>query len=281
MMAEATPDTETSPTAVAASEAPSEGRVASDGAAVKPLALAVITPERERAIESGHSRLLAEAQQLVVDSPESEERAWAIVNGIGALTKIIVADFAGPKSAAHAAHKAVLAQEQAHLERLGQPDMIVRGKLSVWEGEKRRLQAEVERKAREEANRINAELLRQAEERERVAAEERQFVAAAAAEAVGDTAKAEELLNAPVEVGPVVVPEVVVPVLSAPRVAGAGAMVTVWKFEITDAQAIPRQYLMVNESAIGKVVQALKDQTNIPGVRVYSVLEPRRTGGRR
>jgi len=273
--------TETPLTAGAASEAPSAGSVAGGGVAVKPVALAVITPERERAIESGHSRLLAEAQDLVVDSPEAEADAWTIVNGIGRLKKMIEADFAGPKTAAHAAHKAVLAQEKAHLDRLDQPDQIVRAKLVPWEQEKRRLQAEAERKAREETDRVNADLRDQAEKKERAAAEERQLAAAQAAEAVGDTAKAEELLNAPVEVGPVVVPEVVVPVLSAPRVAGAGAMVTVWNFEIVDPQAIPRQYLTVDESAIRKVVQALKEQANIPGVRVYSVLEARRTGGRR
>jgi tyrosyl-tRNA synthetase len=43
----------------------------------------------------------------------------------------------------------------------------------------------------------------------------------------------------------------------------------VWKFEITDEKQIPREYLSVDEVKIRKVVQALKDDTNIAGVRVY------------
>jgi hypothetical protein len=43
----------------------------------------------------------------------------------------------------------------------------------------------------------------------------------------------------------------------------------VWKFEITDAAQIPREYLVVDEARIRKVVQALKGDAKIPGVRVY------------
>ncbi len=249
--------------------------------AVAEARLVPITQEQERAIETGQNRLLVEAQHLVVDSLVGEERAWEIVNGIGELKKIIEADFAGPKTAAHAAHKAVIAQEKTHLDRLDEPNKIVRAKLVPWEQEKRRRQADLERKAREVAAAAAAELRKQAEEKAQKDAEERRLAEAVAAEAAGDAAKAEELLEAPVEAE--AVPEPVVPftpVLSTPKVEGAGAMVTVWKFEITDEQAIPREYLVVNESAIGRVVSAQKGQTNIPGVRVHSTLEARRTRGR-
>jgi hypothetical protein len=43
----------------------------------------------------------------------------------------------------------------------------------------------------------------------------------------------------------------------------------VWKFEITDEKRIPREYLLVDETKIRKVVQALKGDTNIAGVMVY------------
>lgn len=41
-----------------------------------------------------------------------------------------------------------------------------------------------------------------------------------------------------------------------------------WSFEIEDETIIPRDYLMPNEKKIGDLVKALKDQTNIPGVKV-------------
>lgn len=47
-----------------------------------------------------------------------------------------------------------------------------------------------------------------------------------------------------------------------------------WKFEITDESAIPRAYLVPDQVKIGKVVRAMKQATNIPGVRAYSVKVP-------
>lgn len=43
----------------------------------------------------------------------------------------------------------------------------------------------------------------------------------------------------------------------------------VWRFEITDASVLPREYLMPDEQKIGGVVRAMKNQTRIPGVRVW------------
>lgn len=44
----------------------------------------------------------------------------------------------------------------------------------------------------------------------------------------------------------------------------------VWRFEITDPAAIPREYLLVDETKLRKVVGAMKGDTRIPGVRVYA-----------
>lgn len=54
-----------------------------------------------------------------------------------------------------------------------------------------------------------------------------------------------------------------------PKVAGVSFRET-WKFEITDLNAIPREFLLVDETKIRKVVQAMKGDTNIPGVRAYA-----------
>ena len=53
----------------------------------------------------------------------------------------------------------------------------------------------------------------------------------------------------------------------APKVAGV-SIPKVWTFEITDEDVIPREYLVVDESRIRRVVTALKGDTKIPGVRV-------------
>lgn len=44
-----------------------------------------------------------------------------------------------------------------------------------------------------------------------------------------------------------------------------------YDFDIVDVNLIPREYLIVDTAAIGKVVRALKDKTNIPGIKVKVV----------
>lgn len=56
---------------------------------------------------------------------------------------------------------------------------------------------------------------------------------------------------------------------TAPVAAGTHT-VTRWVFQVTDPSLVPREYLMVNEAKIRKVVNALKGDTNIPGVSVCS-----------
>ena len=83
------------------------------------------------------------------------------------------------------------------------------------------------------------------------------------AESRGDSAKAEQFQE---RAAVVVAPTVAAPAL---KVQGESTR-EVWKFEVTDPTLVPRPYLVVDESAIRKVVQALKGGTDIPGVRVYS-----------
>lgn len=44
---------------------------------------------------------------------------------------------------------------------------------------------------------------------------------------------------------------------------------TIWRFEITDLAALPREYLIPDEKRIGAVVRAMKGDAQIAGVRVY------------
>lgn len=44
-----------------------------------------------------------------------------------------------------------------------------------------------------------------------------------------------------------------------------------YDFDIVDVNLIPREYLIVDTAAIGKVVRALKEKTNIPGIKVKVV----------
>ena len=64
---------------------------------------------------------------------------------------------------------------------------------------------------------------------------------------------------------------VVAPVLVNPTPKVSGVQLReVWKFAIEDAAALPREYTMPDEPKLRRVVQALKAETRIPGVRVWS-----------
>jgi hypothetical protein len=72
---------------------------------------------------------------------------------------------------------------------------------------------------------------------------------------------------------PVIAPAPVEPISlvpATPKVEGL-SFSTTWKWEVTDISQVPREYMKLDESAIGGVVRAMKDKTSIPGIRVYSV----------
>jgi hypothetical protein len=231
--------------------------------------LSVLSPEEQQHIGSEQSRALALAQSLVVDSGESEQIAWDIINRLGDLKKRIEADFEGAKGLSYKAWKAVCAQEKGHLDKLQAIDLVVRPKLGAWESEKRQRQAEELRIARERAEAAAMEVLRVEKEKLLAAAVEFE-------EAGGDAATVTEILELPIVTQPV--EHAFDTARPAPKVAGAGAMVERWKYEIIAEIALPREYLMVDTAKLGKIVAAMKGSTNIPGVRVYSVFEPHRAG---
>ncbi len=134
---------------------------------------------------------------------------------------------------------------------LGKLESIYKRLLLAWDQAERKRIADEEARLREEA--------RKKEEAERAKLLKR----AETAEAKGKEDKADELRQQAAEVS------VPAPAL-APAQRAVGIQVRKsWDFEITDAAAIPREYLIVNETAIRKVVGALKGETKIPGIRAF------------
>lgn len=122
----------------------------------------------------------------------------------------------------------------------------------IIKDEMRTYLAEVERKAVAERRAA-----------EKAATEERERLQVAAAKAA-ETGAVEEALAIAEQMSVAATPIV----REAPNVQGI-ATVERWTFEITDAALIPREYLLIDESKIRKVVAALKKDCAIPGVRVY------------
>jgi hypothetical protein len=114
--------------------------------------------------------------------------------------------------------------------------------------------------AQEQARQAEA---RRLEAEARAREDERRLAEAIQVAATGDAAGADAILEEEVMVAPVFVPKAV------PKIEGV-VYREVWKFEIVNADLIPRQYLIPDEKAIGQTVRGLKDRTKIEGVRVYS-----------
>lgn len=133
------------------------------------------------------------------------------------------------------------------------------------EAEQRRIQEEkaaVERRAEAEQRRIQEERdaadKRAEEEQERLHQEKLDAEAAQrdrTARAETLEARADDKVAAPV-------------VSAAPKVKGVSTK-RVWKFEIVDKTKVPEQYKTIDEKKIRGVVTALKEDADIPGVRVY------------
>lgn len=135
-------------------------------------------------------------------------------------------------------------------------------KLLNWHRSQEVVRLEAEKKKREE------ELARLAAEKEAQASVAQVFGDESAKQAVADIEKNMTRL----EVKPIEVTNKVSTGMSTSYVQKR------WKFAVTDPTLVPREYLMVDETKIGKVVTALKGDTNIPGVKVY---EEATIGGRR
>ena len=188
-----------------------------------------------------------------------------------------------PTKLANEAHKSLTALAREMIDPIKEKIAAAdREALRWWQEQERvRLAKEAEGRRLEQERQQREEKERQ-EEIERLRkieigkAETEQLAAAEKAGDLGMPEVAEEILSQPVTVDPEAVavkpinpPKPTVVEKSVPKIQGRSYRKGRWVFEIMDESLIPRQYLMVNESAIRSVVNGLQSGAKIPGVRVY------------
>lgn len=146
-----------------------------------------------------------------------------------------------------AAKKAIMDFFRGPEDKLARAENGIKRAMIGFQQEQERKRAEEQRRADEAARK----------ERERLAAQAR------AAEASGKVEKAAQLEQRAAGV--------VAPVISRnpPKVTGVQTR-EIWRFEVTDPDLVPREYMSVDESKIRRVVGALKGDAKIAGVRVWS-----------
>jgi hypothetical protein len=201
-----------------------------------------------RAIDQGS---LAKASELLLAAKELETK---------------IKDFFAPlKAKAHATWKEICNTENQELWKLKPViDALSRSIASYKaEQERKRREAELERiRVEQEKKRLEEEALRKAMEAENRAKAEKDEAACQAAQA-----EADRILAQAADEEKKIAPASIVP--EAPKTKGL-AMRENWDFEIVDEAAIPREYLIPDEVKIRKIVKAMKDKTNIPGIRVFN-----------
>jgi hypothetical protein len=167
----------------------------------------------------------------------------------------------------HQAHKTATTMIASAID----PLKVIKQRCSVlmwnWEQE-----AEKQRLARQEM--INKSLATSVTATSVREAEDNQLEAAGVAHAAGDHARAEEILNQPVQPTVQFTPAIVVP-SSLPRIAGISRRGD-WKMEVTDLMELckavvagtqPISFIEANESALNKQADATREHTNVPGCK--------------
>ena len=170
------------------------------------------------------------------------------------------------------------------LKFLSDAKKLVSRAMGAYDEEQRRLREEAERQAaeaaRKERERQEAEAAKIAEaarlKREKEEAKARELEAAGRAEKAealrqkAEAAEAQKLAEAEAQrQAAAAIPAAPVVHIPQPKAEGVSSR-QIWKYEIVDKDLLPREYTLPDDKAIGGVVRALKDKTNIPGVRVYS-----------
>ncbi len=205
-----------------------------------------VIPDEFSAVRPTLEVITAQAGSLRIVSPEAYEDAGQLLKTIkGALRQIetqrtsITAPMNEALRNANAQAKAAAAPFEAAEKR-------IKSAMITYSDEQERLRQEEQRKADERARK----------EREKLEAQ------AAKAAASGKDDRAVQLEErAAAVVAPVINRE-------PPKVTGVSTR-EVWKFEVTDPSLVPRQFLEVDEAKIRRVVQAMKGDASIPGVRVW------------
>ncbi|KKM74863.1 hypothetical protein LCGC14_1396010 [marine sediment metagenome] len=197
--------------------------------------------KNELTLRKDVDEILAEMEQLDITTNEQFETTGAFVQGIKSKQKEVKDHYEQKRARSYDIYKAVTTKISSYIDPLAKAERIVKKKLGDY--------------------RVEMVRLRRIEETEKLAiaetqAETRQL---ADAEETGD----DSILDEPLIVAP--------PVLETevPKMKGI-SFTTVWKFDVVNVDDLPRKYMIIDVKKIQGVVNALKDASSIPGIRVFS-----------
>ena len=231
-------------------------------------------------IEIQVSAIELRANELVIQTDDDVQRAGSELQLFKALKKQIDETFDPIIKAARDATDAARQQKAKHWDPVKRAEDMYRDKSRLYleaKAEQSRLEKEkIERQRREEEQARRKEDARIAKiESDTRAAEARALAKAASSNREKERLRkeAERIKRESAEEAelarqaPVIIEEAVV--VEAPRVKGL-SLVKRWKHRVVNVKLIPREYMKPDDVKIRQVARAMKENTNIPGVEVYS-----------
>jgi hypothetical protein len=228
----------------------------------------IVPTEATAALETQRDSIVTNAEALVVQNQGSLEAAGAMLTDFIKPMLKEIAEACDPVcSAANAAHKAATKQRKDLQAPLLEAETIVKGKMGTYvQAENRKRIAEEQRIAREEA----------AAEANRVQEEQEAIQRAAAAEAAGRPEEAEAIIEQAVErtEQPLPPPRVAPP---PPRKVAGVNIREEWECEVTDmreflravlAGQAPEAAVSIDIGKLNKMVRAMDGQMQWAGVKI-------------
>ena len=214
--------------------------------------LMIVEPEITD-LQASSGDIVAHASMLVVKDDATRRQGAEILMEVKKFSDMVKSRFKAPVELAFKAHRSMTALRDSVLNPFTEAEKTIKRKISTYE-------MEVESKRREEAEKLRKEAEQKAKAEQMAKAQDQMDK--------GDLAGCQKTLDAPI------VPVVVRCETKAPEKINGLSFREDWKFEIMDESLIPREYLMVDEVKIRKMVKALQASTNIPGIRVYAEKTP-------
>lgn len=245
----------------------------------------VVTGELRNEIATIEER----TKNLVVRNPADREAVYGLIQLCKIKKKSIVDFFADMKEKAFKAHRAISAAEKAETDKL---DAFERaGKMAIMQydeaenqkrlAEQRRLQAIEDERVRKEREKASQEATRQAEIEKQ--AREKAEAARRAAEEAGAAKRAKLLAEADAadrkaaaaavksENAATTAAEIVAPIVQvqAPAKLSGESVREIWRWKVKDLVAVPREYLILNETMLNKFAVATKGAISVPGIEFF------------
>lgn len=206
----------------------------------------------EQKLEQGGALMVKTAMELTITTHEDYDKGTDYLKEVKTRIKAVKEYWKGPKEAANAAHKELVAKEAQMLKPLTEAESIIKKAMLAYTTEverKRREAEEAARKAREaEVKRLES--------------------IAAKAEEQGDTDTAEVMRDMAEEV-----PIGEIAAEAKPTAKGVSVRTT-WKARVTDPRLVPayhdgKELRTINMTALNEVARWSEGKASIPGVEFY------------